>query len=118
MLAPGFDHFPAFPDIVGRGFFDVDVLARLAGPDGRERVPVIGGDDGDGVNLLVVKNHAEVPAGRRLHVSAYDLALNPIPPIVSPAVPITLDLINSLRLWLFVLITRSLSSKNRKEGHR
>jgi hypothetical protein len=29
---------------------------------------VIWGDDGDGVNLLVVENHAEVPVGGRLHV--------------------------------------------------
>ncbi len=51
---------------MGRGFFDVNVFARLARPDGGERVPVIWGDDGDGVNLLVVENHAEVPVGRRL----------------------------------------------------
>ena len=52
---------------MGHGFFDVNVFACLTRPDGGERVPVIWGDDGDGVNLLVVENHAEVPVGRRLH---------------------------------------------------
>ncbi len=67
IFAPRFDHFAAFPDIVGSGFFDVNVFACLTRPDGGERVPVIWGDDGDGVNLLVVENHAEVPVGGRLH---------------------------------------------------
>ena len=35
--------------------FDVGVLPRLACPDGHERVPVVGRDDGDGVEILVVE---------------------------------------------------------------
>ena len=67
IFAPRFDHLAAFPDIVGRGFLDVHLFACLTRPDGGERVPVIWGDDGDGVNLLVVENHAEVPVGGGRH---------------------------------------------------
>ena len=66
ILAPCFDHFAAFPDVVGGGFFHVNVFACLARPDGRQRVPVIRGDNGDGVNLLVFQKYAQVPVGRRL----------------------------------------------------
>jgi hypothetical protein len=39
---------------------DIDVLARLASPDGGQRVPVIGRRDADGVDLLVVEHAAQV----------------------------------------------------------
>ena len=67
IFAPRLDHFAAFPDIVGCRFLDINVFARLAGPDGGERMPVIWGDYRDSVNLLVVENGAKVPVGRRLH---------------------------------------------------
>ena len=33
------------------GFFDVDIFAGLQGPDAHERVPVVGGGDGDRVEV-------------------------------------------------------------------
>ena len=41
-------------------FLDIDVLARLAGPDRRQRMPVIGRGDGDGIDLLVLQRLADV----------------------------------------------------------
>jgi hypothetical protein len=48
---------------VAVGFFDVDVLAGLAGEDRRDGVPVVGRADHQGVDVLVVDEPAEV-AGR------------------------------------------------------
>ena len=56
----GVDHLPAFPHGVRRGLLDVDVLAGLQRPDGRERVPVVRHGDDDGVDVLVVEDAAEV----------------------------------------------------------
>jgi len=47
----GCDHLAAFPDRVAHRFFDVDVFASLTGPNGEERVPMVGGDDEDGVDV-------------------------------------------------------------------
>ena len=63
VLAGRGDHLPAFPDVVGEGLLDVDVLARLAGPDGGQGVPVVGRGDGHGVDGLVVEQLAEVAVG-------------------------------------------------------
>ena len=54
------DHLAAFPDRVRRRLLDVDVLAGLERPDGRERVPVIRRGDDDGVDLLVFEDAAHV----------------------------------------------------------
>src|SRR4051812_23316387 len=48
-----FDELPAFENVMAEGFFNIDVLARLAGPNGRQRVPVVWGGDRDGVDALV-----------------------------------------------------------------
>jgi len=56
----GFHHLPPFPHGVRRRLFDVHVLARHQAPDGRERVPVIGGGDDDGVDILVVEDTVEI----------------------------------------------------------
>ena len=53
VFARGLDHLLPFEDVVAGGLFDVDVLAGLAGPDGGERVPVVGQRHGDGVHVLV-----------------------------------------------------------------
>src|ERR1039458_1838178 len=53
-------HLPAFPEVVGKGFLDINVLARLAGPDCRQRMPVIGQSDDHSVNSLVVQDPAKV----------------------------------------------------------
>src|SRR5262249_38870038 len=41
VLAGALDDAPALADVVGDGLFDVDALARLQGPDGGQRVPVV-----------------------------------------------------------------------------
>ena len=51
---------PALEDVVADRLLDVDVLARLAGPDRRQRVPVVRRGDRDGVDLVVVEDPAEV----------------------------------------------------------
>ena len=56
---------------------DVDVLAGLAGHDGRQRVPVIGRADDDRVDVLAVEHAAEVARrqlGRLLEVLVDALA--------------------------------------------
>src|SRR5262249_60237577 len=51
---PGdFHHAPALVDVIAGRLLDVDVLAGLAGPDRRERMPVIGRRNGDRVDVLV-----------------------------------------------------------------
>ena len=60
VLAGRLDHLAAFEDVVGRGLLDVHVLARLAGPDRRQRVPVVGRGDDDRVDVLVVEQLAQV----------------------------------------------------------
>ena len=52
-LALHLDHAHAFVDVVAGGLFAVDVLAGLHGPDGGERVPVVGSGDGDGLDAGV-----------------------------------------------------------------
>src|SRR5690606_34634690 len=42
------------------GLLDIDVLAGLAGPDGRQRMPMVRGGDGDGIDILVVEDGAHV----------------------------------------------------------
>ncbi len=53
----------SFPDGMGNGFFDVDVFPRLGGPDGGEGVPVVGGGNHHGVDVLVVEKAADVAVG-------------------------------------------------------
>jgi hypothetical protein len=48
---------------VGDRLLDVHVLARLAGPNGRQGVPVVGHGDQDAVDVLVVEHAAEVRFG-------------------------------------------------------
>ena len=52
--------------IMRAGLLDVHVLARLAGPDGLQRMVVIGGGDRNGVDRLVFEQLAEVGIGGRL----------------------------------------------------
>jgi len=58
--ARGLDGDPALMNVVTAGLLDVDVLPRLSGPDRHERVPVIGRGDRDHIDVLVVKNPANV----------------------------------------------------------
>ncbi len=51
----GVHHGPPFPHHEGQRLLDVDVLARLAGVDCLQRVPVVGGADGHRVEILEVE---------------------------------------------------------------
>ena len=55
-----FHHLSPFPHGVRRGLLDVDVLSGLQGPDGGERMPVIGRGDDDGVDVLVVHHAPQI----------------------------------------------------------
>ena len=57
------DELAALEGVVRAGFFHVDVFAGLAGPDGHQRVPVIGSGDGDSVDFLVFEELAHVDVG-------------------------------------------------------
>ena len=67
------DEFSAFADGMTAGLLHVHVLARLTGPNGHQRVPVVGRDNGNGIEGLVVQGPANVldadgrVAGRSLH---------------------------------------------------
>ncbi len=63
ILACGLDELASFPDVVRDRFFDVDILARLAGPDPGKRVPVVAGRDHRCVDAFVVKHLAHIGAG-------------------------------------------------------
>src|SRR5205807_72784 len=49
-----------FVNVMTARLFDVDVFARLAGPDGHQRVPVVGRGNRDGVKILVLQCLADV----------------------------------------------------------
>ncbi len=54
--------------LVAGGLFDVDVFARLAGPDRDEGVPVVRRGRGDRVDILAVEQFAHV--GVAVHLDA------------------------------------------------
>ena len=60
VLAGGFDHLAAFPQSVGTRLFAVDILARLASPDRHEGVPVVRRGNGDRVEIVPLKELANV----------------------------------------------------------
>lgn len=60
VLACGLHGLAAFPAIVALRFFDVHVLAGLAAPDGRQRMPVRRGRNQDGIHRLVVEHLTEI----------------------------------------------------------
>jgi hypothetical protein len=48
----GLDHGPAFFDGVTQWFFAIDMLSGLAGVDGNNGVPMVGGADAYGVDVF------------------------------------------------------------------
>lgn len=60
--------FTAFPDVVGDGLFDVDVLAVRGGGEGDESVGVVASGDGDGIDVLAFTELAVVGEGFDLDV--------------------------------------------------
>jgi hypothetical protein len=60
VFARGLDELAALGNVVATRLLDVHVLARLTGPDGQQRVPVVGSGDRNDVQVLVIQNRAEV----------------------------------------------------------
>src|SRR5262249_46130235 len=60
ILPGGLHDTAALPDGVSHRLFDVNVLAGLHGPDGQERMPVVGRGDGNCVQVWVVQRFANV----------------------------------------------------------
>ncbi len=60
VFARRLQHLLAFEDVVGGGLFYVHILASLAGPDGRQRVPVVGRGDGDCIDILIFIKLAQI----------------------------------------------------------
>ena len=50
----------AFRHVVTHRLFDIHVLAGLGGPNGHQRVPMVGSGDGDGIQVLVVQRLAHI----------------------------------------------------------
>ncbi len=55
-----FDQFSSFEDVVTERFLDVNVFACLTSPDRHQAVPMVGGGDGNDVDLLVVQHLSHV----------------------------------------------------------
>ena len=56
----GLDHLSSLDDVVADRLLDVDILSCLAGQDGHEGVPVIGGGDRHGIDVPVVEHAPEI----------------------------------------------------------
>ena len=65
VLSRGANHLATFPESMGAGFLDIDVLTGLTGPDGHQGVPVVRSRDGDGVNRLILEELADISKGLR-----------------------------------------------------
>ena len=89
VAAGGVDHHAPFADRQRERLLDVDVLAGLARHDGRDRVPVIGGADDDGVDVLAIEHTPEIARRERRRL-----------------VVILLDAIGGLRDLLIVYIAQ------------
>ena len=57
----GFDHQSAFPDVVRARLLKVNVLACIAGQNGRRSMPVIGCRDHHSIDRLVIKDATHIP---------------------------------------------------------
>src|SRR5712692_6894733 len=61
VIAPGrLDASASLADVVTQWLLDIHIFTRLAGPDGHERVPVVGCSDGDGIQLFILQGFADV----------------------------------------------------------
>src|ERR1700730_5285488 len=59
----GIDDLPPLPNIVRNGFFYVNILARLASPNGSQCVPVIRRGNRNCVNFFIVQHAANICFG-------------------------------------------------------
>jgi hypothetical protein len=71
------DGHSAFVNVVAARLFNIDILSRLAGPDGHQRMPVIGRGDRDGIEVLVIERLANVGDHRWLISAVFDFGLGP-----------------------------------------
>ena len=65
IFSRSFDDSAAFEDVVAARLFDQHVLSRLAGPDGQQRVPMVGRRDGDGVECALSSSTPRNPGRTR-----------------------------------------------------
>ncbi|SPE29499.1 hypothetical protein SBA2_450115 [Acidobacteriia bacterium SbA2] len=65
VLLDGAQQLAALPPVVGKRLFNVNVFARLAAPDGLQRMPVVGCGDRNRVDGFVVQQLAQVDESRR-----------------------------------------------------
>jgi hypothetical protein len=60
VFAGGFDQDATFFDVVAEGFFDINILAGLAGPDRHQRMPVVRRGDAEHVEVFVFESLADI----------------------------------------------------------
>ena len=60
VFARGCHHLPAFVGVVARRFFDINIFARLTGPYGCQRVPVVRQRQRHGVDFFVSEDIAHI----------------------------------------------------------
>ena len=60
MALGGLDGAAAFANVVAHRLFDVDILAGLHGPDGGQRMPMVGSRDDDEVDGFVVEDGPQI----------------------------------------------------------
>ena len=78
VLARRRDNLLRFEHIVRAGLLDVDILAGLAGPDGLQRVLVVGRGDGDGVDGFVFEQLAEVGVAAGFFLPSFSTCRTPL----------------------------------------
>ena len=61
------DHLFAFMDIMRSRFLHIHILSGLAGPDRLQRMPVVGGGQGDGIDVLIFKEPSEILLNAHFH---------------------------------------------------
>ncbi len=64
---------PAFLDRPRHRLLHVDIFVRLAGPDAHQRMPVVGGRDGNGVNVLPLQQLPHIDERLQLAANGFPL---------------------------------------------
>src|SRR6266852_343365 len=63
VLLYGADQLPSFKAVMRARLLHIDVFPGLTGPDGHQRVPMIGRSDGDGVDIFVLEQLTNIDVG-------------------------------------------------------
>ena len=69
VLASGVNTLAPLKDIMAARLLNIDILARLAGPNSNQRVRVIGRSDGNSINALVFQQFTNIDIGINLFVA-------------------------------------------------